>query len=112
MTCRLSAFLSALIVTISLTSGFSGLANAQSLQDLRASGAVGEGFDGYAVARDPGAKIIVDEVNTKRRQIYKERAAAQGVSIDQVGRIFAQELFNRLPSGTWSQKENGSWARK
>ena len=112
MTNRLLAFLSALIVTISLISGFTSLANAQSLGDLRTSGAVGERFDGYAVARDTGAKIFVDEVNAKRRLIYKEKAAAQGVSIDQVGRVFAQELFNRLPSGTWIQKEDGSWVHK
>ena len=70
-------------------------ANAQSLKDLRASDAVGERLDGYVVARDPDAKIFADQVNAKRRQIYEERAAAQGVSVDQLGRVYAQELLKR-----------------
>ena len=101
MKLRLLVFLAALIVTFSMLSDVSSPANAQSLEDLRVSGAVGERFDGYVAVRNPDAKIFADQVNAKRQQIYEGRAAAQGVSADQVGRVYAQELLKRLPSDTW-----------
>ncbi len=87
-------------------------ANAQSLNDLRASGAIGEAFDGFARARDPGVSGKVDAVNAQRRAIYQERAAAQGVSPGQVGRVYAQQIFSQAPPGTWFLGESGNWTRK
>ena len=90
----------------------SGPARAQSLDSLRASGAVGERFDGYLVARDAGAQGFVDQVNAQRRQIYRQRVASQGVGVDQVGMVYAKEILADVPPGTWLQQEDGSWARK
>lgn len=85
---------------------------AQSLDDLRAAGKVGERFDGLAVALSGDAKSAVNEVNKKRRQIYEDKAASQGVSADQVGRVYAQQIFKKAPKGTKFQKEDGSWITK
>ena len=85
---------------------------AQDLDALRASGAVGERFDGYLVARDGSAQGFVDQVNAKRRQIYQQRAASQGVGADQVGMVYAKEILGDAPAGTWFQKPDGSWAQK
>jgi uncharacterized protein YdbL (DUF1318 family) len=85
---------------------------AASLQDLRASGALGESASGYAVARDPSATAEVASINEKRKAVYAEKAAAQGVSIDQVGKVYAKEIFNKVPAGTWLQNEQGEWFRK
>jgi uncharacterized protein YdbL (DUF1318 family) len=85
---------------------------AQSLDDLRAAGKVGERFDGLAVALSGDAKSAVNEVNKKRRQIYEDKAASQGVSTDQVGRVYAQQIFKKAPKGTKFQKEDGSWITK
>jgi len=85
---------------------------ADSLQDLRASGALGESASGYAVARDPSANAEVASINEKRKAIYAEKAATQGVSIDQVGKVYAKEIFNKVPPGTWLQNEQGQWIRK
>jgi uncharacterized protein YdbL (DUF1318 family) len=85
---------------------------AASLQDLRASGALGESASGYAVARDPSATAEVASINKKRKAVYAEKAAAQGVSIDQVGKVYAKEIFNKVPAGTWLQNEQGEWFRK
>lgn len=90
----------------------SGPAQAQSLDALRASGAVGERFDGYLVARDASAQGFVDQVNAQRRQIYQQRAASQDVSADQVGMVYAKEIMADVPAGTWLQKPDGSWAQK
>ena len=58
------------------------------------------------------AKSAVNEVNKKRRQIYEDKAASQGVSTDQVGRVYAQQIFKKAPKGTKFQKEDGSWITK
>ena len=89
-----------------------GPATAQSLDDLRASGAVGERYDGYAEVRDPGAsgaKSRVQGVNQKRKKIYDERAAAQGTTADKVGALYADQIMRKAPSGTWFLQENGKW---
>lgn len=85
---------------------------AANIEQLRASGAVGESLTGYVVARDPSAKAAVDAINAQRRAIYQQKAAEQGVSIDQVGKVYAIELFKKIPAGTWIQKENGQWVQK
>lgn len=87
-------------------------AAAQSLDALRASGAVGERYDGFAVARDSSAAAVVSQVNAQRRQIYEQRAAQQRVAADQVGRVYAREIFQSLPAGAWFLDESGRWVRK
>lgn len=85
---------------------------AQSLAELRASGAVGERFDGYAVARQSSAAPAVKQVNAKRKKIYGTRAAAQGVPAGQVGRVYAKQIFDKAAPGAWFLKENGAWMQK
>ena len=85
---------------------------AGSLQDLRASGAIGESASGYAVARDPSVTAEVASINEKRKAIYGEKAATQGVSIEQVGKVYAKEIFEKVPAGTWLQNEQGQWLKK
>lgn len=97
-----------------LSPGWAAPAAAQSLDELRASGAIGERYDGLVVARsnDAATRSVVDAVNAQRRQIYAKRAAEQGVSADQVGRVYAQEIFRKAPAGTYFLQENGQWVRK
>lgn len=89
-------------------------AGAQSLNELRASGAVGEGYDGFARVRKAGggAQSVVDAVNAKRRAIYAERAKEQGTAADQVGRVYAKQILGKAPAGTWFLEESGKWVRK
>lgn len=91
---------------------FASAASAQSLDALRASGAVGERYDGYAVAREPSAAGVVSSVNAQRRRIYEERAAQQKAPPDQVGRVYAREIFQNAPAGTYFLDETGRWVRK
>ncbi len=85
---------------------------AQSLNELRASGAVGERYDGYAEALQSGAAGVVQQVNAKRRQIYQQTADKEGASIDQIGRVYARQIFAKAPPGTKFLRENGSWVTK
>lgn len=87
-------------------------AQAQSLDDLRASGKVGEAFDGYARARDGSVQGTVQQINAKRRDIYQQRASQQGVSTDQVAKVYAKQILSKAPAGTWFLQPNGSWVQK
>jgi hypothetical protein len=87
-------------------------ARAASLDDLRRSGAAGERYDGFAVARQPSAQTTVAQVNAERRRIYAERAKQQGVPAVQVGRVYARQIFANAPAGTYFLGEDGRWVRK
>jgi uncharacterized protein YdbL (DUF1318 family) len=97
---------------------FAAAAAAQSrvLDAPRASGAVGERYDGFAVVRDQSQAAslgpLVDRVNAERRQIYQQRAAAERAPADQIGRVYAAEIFKSAPPGTWFLQESGQWVRK
>ena len=97
-----------------MVSAGSGPVQAASLEQLRASGTVGERHTGYAVVRQnvPGAAAVVAEVNAKRRRIYQERAAQQKISEAQVGAVYASQIFGNAPAGTWFQSSDGSWRQK
>jgi len=101
--------------------GFSGAslglapAAAASLDAARASGMIGERFDGYAVARpsaNADAKKLVGTVNAQRAAIYAKRAREQGITADAVGKVYAKEILDRAPKGTWFLQANGDWVRK
>ena len=100
--------MSAILLTLSL---YGAPAWADALDNLRASGAVGESYNGFVVARDPSAQAEADAINAKRKAIYQEKAAAQGVSIDQVGKVYAEEIIRKVPAGTWVQI-NGQWKKR
>ncbi len=104
--------LASLVLIVGLTSA---PAEAQSLDQLRASGVVGERFDGYAEARGGAsaqARALVSQVNAKRRRLYQQRAAEQRVPAGQVGRVFAQQIMQKAPRGTPFLTESGRWTRK
>ena len=91
-----------------------GPAQAASLDELRASGAVGERYDGFVVVRNdvPGAAEIVAKVNDERLRIYKTRALQQKISADKVGVVYASQIFGNAPAGTYFQSKDGNWRRK
>ena len=105
--------LAAMVLVLGLVLGLSAPpVLAQSLDQLRASGAVGERYDGYAEALQSSAAGVVQQVNAKRRQIYQQTADKEGASIDQIGRIYARQIFAKAPPGTKFLRENGSWVTK
>jgi uncharacterized protein len=91
-------------------------AQGRTLDAPRSAGTVGERYDGYAMVRDVAnaARLgpLVDQVNAERRKLYAQRAAADGVPVDQVGRVYAGEIFKSAPAGTWFLQESGQWAKK
>jgi hypothetical protein len=85
---------------------------AEDWKALRASGALGERYDGLLVARDPAAAAAAEPVNGARRELYARRASENGTTPDQVGRVYFRENLASLPAGTWLLLEDGTWKRK
>jgi len=97
-----------------LTAG-SPPALAQSLDAARASGMVGEKFDGYAVVRgnaSPAVRQLVASVNNQRAKIYAQRAREKKIPLDQVGKLYASQITAKAPKGTWFLSQSGGWTRK
>lgn len=92
------------------------IAQTRTLDGPRAAGTVGERYDGYAVVRDPASAAslgpLVNQINAERRKIYADRAAVDHVPADQIGRVYAGEIFKSAPAGTWFLQESGQWVQK
>jgi hypothetical protein len=97
-----------------LTMVGSGPVQAQSIDEWRAKGVLGERYDGYVVVRknEEGAASVALEVNAQRRKIYEQRAKQQKVTPAQVGQVYAAEILRNAPKGTWFQAADGSWRQK
>ena len=89
--------------------------SARLLDAPRAAGLVGERYDGYAVLRGQAPADVarlVTQVNAERRSVYAQRAAAEHVPIEAIGKIYAAEIMHSAPPGTWFLSESGQWTRK
>lgn len=93
----------------------SAQSQARPLDAPRAAGTVGERYDGYAVVRGAptsGISALVEQVNADRRALYAQRAAADGVPVETIGKIYAAEIIKSAPKGTWFLSESGQWTQK
>jgi uncharacterized protein YdbL (DUF1318 family) len=106
-------FIASLAVAAFCSSAVSGSLMAQDRLDaLRASGAVGESYDGFAVDRDGKNGALVDGINAKRRAIYDKQAKAEGVTLEAVGQVYAQQIMKKAPKGTWFLNQQKQWVQK
>jgi uncharacterized protein YdbL (DUF1318 family) len=104
-----------LLIGAALATTASGQSPPRLLDASRASGMVGERYDGFAVVREPAPPevvALVDQVNAERRGVYAERAASEHAPIEAVGRIYAMEIMKSAPPGTWFLSDAGQWIRK
>lgn len=93
-----------------LTGG--GRARAQTPEQLLRAGTAGERWDGYMEARDGSVAGAVASINAQRRQVYERRAAEQGVPVEEVAKVYAQEIIAKAPAGSWILRPNGEWVQK
>lgn len=106
----------ALLLGLLLSLGFSALATAQSLDEAKAQGLVGEKVDGYvaAVSANPSPEIqaLVQTTNEGRRQAYVDLARRNGIAVEEVGILSAEKLRANARSGHYIQTPSGQWQRK
>ena len=111
-----------LIVAALLASGIAGPAaamlQADTSAELRATGQVGEQWDGYmgVVGSAPPALVArMNALNIKRRAYYTELASQRSAKIEEVGAAMACDIFRdgvrpgqyyRLPDRIWRQRDS------
>ncbi len=90
-------------------------AHAMTLADAKQQGLVGEKADGLVAAVKPPApadvQALMNETNNGRLSLYREQAAAQGVSLSQYQAIAGAKLIALTPSGQFVNTGSG-WQRK
>lgn len=107
----------ALILAVSFAATPMTAVAQQSVDDAKASGLIGEQWNGYlglvSSSASADVKKLVDEVNLKRRQKYREIARTNGTSLEAVEIIAGKKLVERAPSGTYVRTgPNTGWIAK
>ena len=95
---------------------FAGRAAAQdAVLTARASGIVGERYDGYlgaAGALSPSLRAQVGAINIKRRALFSNLASRRGVTSGDVGVAAACALLERVGVGEIYLLNEGQWRRR
>lgn len=85
------------------------------LEDAKAAGLVGEQPDGFlgSVPGNPPADIaaLIRDINAKRLAAYTDIATKNGTSVQAVGALAAQKVYNEAKPGTYLMV-NGRWVKK
>ena len=90
-------------------------ASARPLESERQAGLVGDQADGYLGIVSGGTPALsqqVNAINNERRAVYTKMAAEKGTTVEAVGAIFGEQLYQQTPSGQFFRGANGAWARK
>jgi uncharacterized protein YdbL (DUF1318 family) len=90
-------------------------AQTPAVNGARASGQVGERFDGYmgvVTAVSPAVRSQVATINIQRRSLYSRLAASKGVSPQDVGITAGCQLLARVGVGESYMWTDGSWRRR
>lgn len=90
-------------------------AQAQTADDLKDAGKIGETAEGYLAAVNtlsPAEQAAMDEINSKRKTVYTRLAREQGVSVSDVAKLTAEKLVAKAPSGQMIRDGFGTWVKK
>jgi len=112
---KLTRILPALAVVITLGLASTGV-YAATFQEAKSQGLVGELPNGYIAAVQPNAspdiQRLVNDVNLKRREAYRQKASANGWSLDQVEAVAGKAQVENARSGEYVKTSvNGSWTK-
>ncbi len=84
------------------------------LDELKASGAIGENNRGLVELRNPSpaAGDIVAGENRDREIVYAAIAQQTGSAAETVGRSRAKQIAANSAAGVWLQRDSGEWYKK
>lgn len=89
---------------------------AQSLDEAKASGLIGEKRDGYIglvqASAPPAVTQLIDDVNRQRRARYEQIARENGITVEQVAQLAYVRAVEATRSGHFVEDANGRWVRK
>lgn len=78
----------------------------------RENGSIGEKPDGYlgiVSGGDAQLQRIVNDINLRRKQVYTERASAEGSTVEQFAFTAGCNTISRTKPGEKYQAPDGSW---
>lgn len=87
---------------------------ALTLDEAKSAGRVGETPAGYlgVVDNDPAVRDLVESVNERRRNHYKEIAEREDAPLAAVEQLAGARLIDRAGPGEYVMDTNGTWIRK
>jgi hypothetical protein len=93
------------------------VAHADSLDDARAAGLIGERPDGYVDAVQPNPpgdiQALITQINAERRKVYQQLAGQKGVPVEEVGALAAEKtIAQKLKPGMFYMNSSGQWVQK
>jgi uncharacterized protein YdbL (DUF1318 family) len=115
MRSKIKSLLGGLLVALAMV--FAAPAMADSLDQARAAGIVGERPDGLLGLVDPNApasvKSLVQSINAQRLLKYQDLAKKQNVPVEQVGAIAGEKTISeRVKPGWYYMDSSGNWVQK
>ena len=96
---------------------FSSIAFAIGLDEAKQKGLIGEKDNGYLGLvtlqenAQKEAKILVDDINAKRKAVYIELAAKNGITLQQLEKLAAAKAYEKTSAGHFLWID-GSWTKK
>jgi uncharacterized protein len=95
---------------------FAGNAFAQSLEEAKSAGLIGEKSDGYiglVQSNAPAAVVaLVNDVNRQRRARYEQIARENGITVQDVAQVAYLRAVEATRSGHFVEDASGRWVRK
>lgn len=113
MTFIRSVFL-AMLLAVGMMTALPGPAHAQSLEQAKAQGLIGERADGLIGAvggATPAIQQLVNRINAQRMDQYNQIAQQNATPVQAVMAIAGKKLIQRSPKGTYVNPGDG-WVRK
>ncbi|HEY3149592.1 MAG TPA: YdbL family protein [Dongiaceae bacterium] len=111
---KIKSLLGGLLMALAMT--FAAPAMADSLDDARAAGLVGERPDGLVAPVSPTApadiQSLVQSVNAQRMEKYQQIATQKGVPVEQIGAIAGEKIIGKLKPGLYYMDASGNWVQK
>ncbi|KXI29178.1 YdbL family protein [Paraglaciecola hydrolytica] len=92
---------------------FSTMSMALELDEAKQNGWVGEKDNGYLaqIVAEKGVQALVEDINQQRQKIYRELAAKNNISVEQVEKLAAQKAYAKTLAGHYVWV-NGAWVKK
>lgn len=92
---------------------FSSIAFAIGLDEAKDKGLVGEKGNGYlgVVIVQKDAQGLVADINAKRKAVYVELAAKNGITLQQVEKLAAKKAYDKTRTGHYLWVGN-QWVKK
>ena len=99
-----------------VTLSFANKAFAESLDEAKSKGLVGETQSGYLAAVNPAPSpsiaALVADINAKRKEQYFSIAQKNGTPLSAVEALAAKKAIDATPAGQFVQSPSGTWSKK